>query len=279
MSIQLRASFKKEYLAFFRTKRALIISAVLIGLAIFMPLMIWGLGVLMNAMSPIYEELGMDVSIMTEMLGSSVSMGVMTGVSEMTATGLIVLLILINSFAGGEQKKRSIIIPSSSGLRGFAYISPKFVIYPLTAFVLAIIGAFASWGISSVIYEVNDVSSGGVLLGGILAGVSLMFYVCCHITLGTSTGQAGVSAAVCIVASLILSNVFSLTSSDYMYNPFALSVLAASVVQEGALAAVSPRDVIMTILITLVLMVIVYFIALFVQNAKKIDNSGDEIRI
>jgi len=279
VSIQTKASFKKEILAFFRTKKFLIIAIVIIGWSILSPLFMVGMGGLINAMSPIYDEMGLDVSTMTDMLGSSANTGVSSAVTDLAGTCLVVFILLINSFAGGEQKKRSTIIPKSSGLRTFSYIFPKFIVYPLTAMVLAIAGAFASWGVSVIAYEVNDVSPEGVLIGGVLAGVCLMFYTCCHLTIGTATGKAGVSAAVCIVAALLLPSLFAGLGSEYVYNPFTLNILAGSVVAEGALYRIPPLDIVMTVLIAFAIMVILYFIAIFAQNAKKVDNTGNEIRL
>ena len=279
MNIQTKASLKKEYLAFFRTKKFLILALVIIGLAIFNPLLVVGLGSLMDSMSSIYESYGTDVSGLTEMLGSSVSSGVVQAVSGIAQTGLIVFLLLINSNAGGEQKKRSIMIPRSSGLRSFSYIFPKFVVYPLSAFVLAIAATFSAWGISSLVFRENDVSPLGVLLGGALVGVSLMFYVCAHITIGTATGRAGMSAAICIVSSLLLSNIFAIFGSEFAYNPFTLNILASMVISREELHAASVVELGITAIIAFVVMVILFFLALFAQNARKTDNSGDEIRI
>jgi len=279
MNLQTKASFKKEYLAFFRTKKFLILAFVLIGLAIINPLIIVGLGAMMDSFSGIYEEFGMDVSPLTEALGSSVSSGVVQAVVDIAQTGLIVFVLVINSNAGGEQKKRSIMIPRSSGLKSFSYIFPKFIVYPLSAFVLAVLASLAAWGISSVAFMNNDVSPFGVLLGGALSGVCLMFYICIHITIGTATGKAGLSATICIVTSLLLSNILLMFGSDLVYNPLALNVLAGKVVSNEGLHTTSPLEVIMTVIIALIIMVILYFLALFAQNAKKIDNSGNEIRI
>jgi len=279
MNKQTKASFKKEILAFFRTRKFLIIACVLVGWSVLNPLLMVGLGSLMNSMSRIYDDMGMDVSVVSSLLGSTASMGVSSAVGELAGTGLVVFILLINSFAGGEQKKRSIIIPKSSGLRNFSYIFPKFIIYPLTALVLAVAGAFASWGISAMIYRINDVSAEGVLVGGILAGVCLMFYTCCHLTLGTATGKSGMSAAVCIVSALLLPNIFAALGSDYIYNPFTLNIMASTVVAEGALQKMQPLDIAMTVLVAIVLMVIFYFIAIFAQNAKQVDNTGNETRL
>jgi len=279
MSLQTRACFKKEILAFLRTKKFFIILAVILGWSILGPLMIRGLGFLMDAMSPIYDDFGMDVSEMTAALTSTVSIGVSSSISDMSVTGLIVFLLLINSFAGGEQKRRSTIIPQSSGLRTFSYIFPKFIVYPLVGFVLAIAGVFVSYLISALVFDVNDVSVTGVFLGGVISGVCLMFYICFHITIGTATGKAGMSAAICIVSSMLLPQIFAILGAEFIYNPFTLSLLAAHVIYDAPLIPFLAHEIAMTVLIALAIMVVVYFVALFVQNAKKIDNSGNEIRL
>ena len=276
MKTQIKASFKKEFFAYFRTGKITIIACVLVALAIFSPLMISGMGALMEAMSDIYDELGVDVSIMTEILSANTSTGVSSSVSDMTA-GLIVLLLLLNSAAGGEQKKRTVIIPKSSGLQSLAYILPKFIIYPLSAFVIAFISVLASYAVSLAVFEVNDLAFIGVLLSGVLSGVGFMFYTCFHLTLGTATGRAGMSAAICISASIILSNIFAFTSMDYMFNPFALNLLASSVLFKNAISAADALDILATLLFALGIMVLLYFIALFAQNARRIDNTGNEI--
>jgi len=279
MNIQVKASFRKEFLAFFRTGKYIIAGGAIIGLAILSPLMITGLGSLMDSMSDIYNDMGMDVSVMTGMLGNSSSLGVASSVSDITGVGLMILLLLINSAAGGELKRRAVIIPRSAGLRSFGYIFPKFIVYPLCAFVFAIVGMIASWAVSLLVYEVNDVSFVNVMLAGVIAGVCMMLYVCFHITIGTATGKAGMSAAICIVSSFLLSNMFALFSIDYMFNPFALSVLAGTFINDSAITGTQLADVVYTILFTLALMVFAYFIALFAQNAKKVDNTGDDIAL
>jgi len=278
--MQIKASFKKEYLAFFRTRTFLIVALVVIGLSIFSPLLITGLGSLMDSMSDIYDEyFNMDVSVMTQMLGSSASIGVAASVSDITGVGLIVYLLLINRAAGGEQKKRAVIIPRSAGLRSDAYILPKFIIYPLSAFVLAVAAMFTSWAVSVLVFEVNDVAFIGVLMAGILAGVNMMFYVCFHITIGTATGKAGMSAAICIISSTLLSSVFAMVNIQYMFNPFALDALAGTVAIKTVMTGQELLDIVITIVFALSIMVGAYFIAVFAQNARRIDNAGNEIEL
>jgi len=279
MSLQTKAGFKKEALAFFRTSKFLIIALVILGLGTLSPLLITAMGSLMDSMSDLYDEMGMDVSDMTTILTSSTSIGVSSTVGDITGIGLMVFLLLIMKAAGGEQKKRTVIIPRSAGLRSFGYIFPKFIIYPLSAFVLAIISMFISWGISYLVFDYNDITFSGVLLGGVLSGVCMMFYVCFHLALGTATGKAGMSAAVCIGASMLLPNIFALTTTEYMFNPFALDVLARTIVLQPYVSGGQMRDIAATIAFALALMVLAYLIALFAQNARKIDNSGNEIEL
>jgi len=279
MSIQTKASFKKEILAYIRTYKLLTIALVIIGLAIFNPLMITGLGVFIDAMSDVYDDLGMDVSGMTEMLGTASSTGVTSSVEGITGVGLIVTLLLLNGAAGGEQKKRSVIIPKSAGLRSVAYLLPKFIIYPVSVLIFSIAAMFASRGVSVLLFDINDVSLGGVFLSGVLSGVFLMFYVCFHLTLGTATGKAGMSSAVCITASILLPTIFSLVNPEYMYNPFGLNVLAYSAVISGTIPVSEILDIAVSVVFAVIIMVTTYFIALFAQNARRIDNTGNDINL
>jgi hypothetical protein len=279
MGIQTKAGFKKEFLAFFKTGTFTIIACVIIGLSLFSPLLLAGLGSMMDSLSNVYDEFGMDVSEMTDVLASSSALGVILSIETVVGTSLIVVLLLLNKTAGGEQKKRSVIIPKSAGLRSFAYIFPKFIVYPLTVFALTFLAVLASLPLSVWLFEVNDVTAGGVLLAGVLSGVSMMFYVCCHLALGTATGKAGMSAAVLITASIILSMVFSAVDFEYMFNPFAFGALASEAVMFGVASTSFLIDNLISIAFALGIMVVTFFVALFAQNAKKIDNTGDEIEL
>lgn len=279
VNIQTKACFKKELLAYIRTSRFIIISAVVVGLAVLSPLMVTGLAVLMDAMSGIYEEMGMDISTMTDMLGSYASVGVSMSVGDITGVGLIVFLIMLNAFAGGEQKRRSIIIPRSAGLSSFSYIFPKFVVYPLSALLVGFVSILASWGVSAIAFDVNDVSFDVALFAGLLTGVCMMLYVCFHLALGTATGKAGISATICIIAAFLLPNIFAFADMQYMFNPFTLELLAMDIISRGDMSASIIADSLITVLIALAIMMICYFLALFAQNARKIDNRGNEIEL
>jgi len=279
MSIQTKAGFKKEFFAFFRTHTLIIVACAIIGLSLFSPLLVAGLGSMMDSMSDVYDEMGVDISGMTELLASSAAVGMALSIEAVVGTSLIVVLLLLNRAAGGEQKKRSVIIPKSAGLRSFAYIFPKFVIYPLSVFIFAFLAILAAWPLSVMLFEINDVTAGGVLLAGVLSGVSMMFYVCCHLALGTATGKAGMSAAILISVSIILPMVFASVGLEYMFNPFALGALASIAAQSGVTSGSFLADNLISIAFASGIMLVTYLVALFAQNARKIDNTGDEIEL
>jgi len=279
MNQQTKACFKKEILSFFRTYRFLIFVLILVGWAGLSPLMVRGLGLTLEAFTPIYEEFGMDVSEVVDTLAGRASIGLINAVASIGAVGLISYLILINSFAGGEQKKRSIMIPKSSGLSNFSYLFPKYIIYPLAALVISVVAAAVAWGVSVMTFELNDVTFQGALLGGVLAGISLMFYTCIHLTLGTASSRPAMSSVVCIIASQMLPDIFSALGSDMVYNPFLIGALAAEAAFVGNIRMFVSAEIIITIIIAFVLMIALFYIALFAQNAKRVDNRGNEIRL
>ena len=285
--MQIKANFKKELLAFRRTKTLLVLTCVFIGLAVFNPLMLKGLDVIVTVANEAIEitveqpqdnEIDPDVAVLSALPPfTHASRGVESIISDLPTIGLIVFLLMINRFAGGEQKRRSIIIPRSSGLRPLGYLLPKFVVYPLAVLALSVAAVFAAAMVSIPLTEVNDLVYSRVLLSGILLGVYLMMYVCFHLTIGTATGKAGMSAAICIAVSIILPGIFAAlsvgTDGDFIaYNPFALSTMAILSVREVP----DTTELMVTAAAAFAIMLAVYFVALFAQNAKRIDNSGNE---
>jgi len=275
MDMQLKAGYSKEMKAFIRTNRFVILISVFVALGILYPLLIRGMGALMIAMSDTYYEMGMDVSVLVEQLGSNSTYGLTNALSALTVIGLLVFLILINGFAGGEQKRRAIIIPQNSGLESFSYLLPKFIIYPLSIFAFTVISVIIAGVVSVWAFEYNDIIPINLFVAAALAGLFNMFYVCLHLALGTSTGRAGMSSAICIVVSILLSDALSLAGIVPAFNPVTMHVTATLI----ASGAEMRPGIIVGVGITLALMFTVFAIALFVQNAKRIDNSGNEIII
>ncbi|MDR2558493.1 MAG: hypothetical protein LBC86_02970 [Oscillospiraceae bacterium] len=275
MNTQIKACFKKEIMAFTRTKRFFILLCVFVGLAIFDPLMIRGTSAIMEAVS--------DIDTLGELLGemtSYASNGVASLVSDLALAGMIVFILLIGSFAGGEQKKRSIIIPRTSGLQNKAYLLPKFIVYPVAAFVLCMLAVLSAAVLSAEIFAENDLIISQIFAAGAILGVHFMMYICFHLCIGTATGKAGMSAAICIGALILIPGIFALMSMGtdgnlIAYNPFALNMMALDAVHDMP----ETGEVTVTVIIAFALMFVCYLLALFAQNAKKIDNKGNEILI
>jgi len=276
MSRQTGACFRKEILAYLRSRSFLAIACVIIGLSILSPVLIAALSSLMSVMGDLYTQVDSDIPDMSSITEYS-STGVASSISDITSAGLIVILILLNKAAGGEQKKRAVIIPRSAGLQNFSYLFPKYIIYPLSALFLTIISIIISWITSGLIFNTDDLVFSNVLVSGVLVGTALMFYVCLHLTIGTATGQAGMSAVVCILLSLILPLVFAAVDMGYMFNPFALELIATTVLHSHPIPATQLLDIFISVAFALGIMVTSFFIALFAQNARRIDNTGDEI--
>jgi hypothetical protein len=275
MDMQTKAGIKKELLAFFRTKKFFILALIVIGWSILSPLIMYGMSGFMGLMGDVYTDLGMDISGLTDEFNSYATYGVTSQITDTASTSLLVFLLLIASFSGGEQKKRSIIIPKSVGLTNYSYLLPKFIIYPLTAFIFAFIGTFAAGFISINIFRTNDIYFPYLLTSGLLLGIYCMFYACLYITIGTATGKPWIGNTVCILSLLLLPSIFAVVNASHAYNPFTLS--SASISALYGLEATG--DIIIGIIITFALMAALFYISLFAQNAKKIDNSGNEILI
>jgi ABC-2 type transport system permease protein len=275
MNIQTKACFKKELLAFTRTKKFFTLLCVFVGLAIIDPLIIRGTGMLMETLN--------EFEGMSELFGELTSYaanGVSSLINDISLAGLIVFLLLINSFAGGEQKRRSIIIPQSAGLGSHAYITPKFFVYPGAAFILCMLAVLVAAAVSASVFTVNDLIMSRVIIAGVLLGVHFMMYTCFHLCIGTATGKAGMSAAICIGASIMVPGFFTLLSMGIdgdliAYNPFGLAAMAIN----SSFLLPQTSEIVATVLIAFALMVICWLLALFAQNAKKIDNRGNEMVI
>lgn len=271
--IQLRAGFYKELLAFSRTNRIFILTIVFIGIAAAYPLLVWGSRMVLSAAG---AEVFGGMDILADELLYNATAGLQSGVEGLTTVGLLVFLLLINSFAGGEQKRRSIIIPRSAGLNNFNYIFPKFIVYPVTMFLLTFVSVYVASFISGMLFENNNMHAENIFISASLAAVFNMLYVCLHLTLGTATGKAGMSSAICIVSALLVLPVFFAALNVLPEtNPFIMNIAAMSIASGLWVGS----EVVVGVVIAFVIMIVVFFIALFVQNAKKIDNRGNEVII
>lgn len=306
----LKNGLKKEFMLFSRTGKLIGVILVILIFSVMDPIMFKGMGAMVGAMAnSIPEGSGAElteymqtVKDMASMFDSfSASYLVATSIAEVTGLGLIILMFILMSAAGGEQKKRSVIIPQCAGLTPAGYIAPKFLIYPLSALLLSVLGVYLSAGVSSLLFG-GSLDMGKISLAALCLGVYMAFISVLQLTIGICTGKPGVSVIIVIIATSIIPMILSSFRVD-RFNPFALTGIAsnaaisaggeaAGAVSEGATGSFASISAMMESLsasaevdglntavsvgVTVVISVILYFMTLFILTARQVKNEGNE---
>ncbi|MCH5201525.1 MAG: hypothetical protein J1F60_11275 [Oscillospiraceae bacterium] len=265
-----KTGLQKELMFFSRSFRMWGVLIAAFGFALLDPL-------LMKALDSLSSNLGeIDPSfsgLELETAGMNMSqMGVVGAMGDLTSTLLLILTLVIMYAAGGELKKRSMIIPQNAGLTPQFYLLPKFVLYPVFGAVLTFVGILISWVFSFALYEQVNVDIGQVLLASLLAAVFQLFLISLYLTLGLCTAKAGLSVAVIYGGNVILSSLFTSLGAD-KFHPFTLTAQAQGIIMGGD---VDNANLWGSIGVTLLLVVLCYFVTLFVVSAKRVDNRGVE---
>lgn len=195
-------------------------------------------------------------------------------VTTFSAGPILVIMLLLMSAAGGEQKKRAMIVPMCSGLRYKSYLLPKFVIYPLTVFAITFVSACTAGLLCNALFPNNKVTAAILLLSALLASIYNAFIVSVYLSLGLCTSKPGVMTALLYVGQMLLQtllNGFGLTD----YHPFALlNYIGGEMVAEDFSLAEKTPAIIVSAVLSIVISVMMYFLALTVLNAKKINNQA-----
>lgn len=216
-------------------------------------------------MDPTLAEIDFGVANMS-------STGVLSAMGDLTSTLLLIMMLVIMYAAGGELKKRSMIIPQNAGLTPTLYLMPKFILYPLFGALLTFVGIFCSYLFSFALYSEVNVTASQVLQGALLAAVFQLFLVTLYLTLGLCTAKAGLAVAVIYGGSMLLSTLFTALGAD-KFHPFTLTAQAQDIIM-GAEA--DNANYWGSIGITVLLAALCYGVTLFVISAKRIDNRGVE---
>ena len=202
------------------------------------------------------------------------SLGVISAYNDLTATLMLIFMIVTMYTAGGELKKRSMIIPQNAGLSTRLYVLPKFLVYPLAAAVFAFLGILASGLVTMLVFgDAFRVSIEQILLVALMAAVYDAFISTLYFTLGLCTTRAGVATIILYGGSAILSTLFASFGAD-KFHPFAFSSEVQNIIltEEGA----DMTNIFGSIGVSLLLMLLCYFITVFVISAKRVDNMGRE---
>ncbi len=283
--MQIRYGFKKEWLQFSRTFRLGGILIAIFSFALADPLMYMALNVMMNYMSNIdYSQmtasLGMGTGadafeMVSGMINDSGLIFSMT-MTDLCAMSLLIIMLILMSPAGGEQKKRATIIPSCCGLKYFNYLVPKFVIYPLTVFGGTFLATMTTGGLCNILFQENHVDFGMMLLAAFLCAVYAAFITTVYLSIGLCTSKPGVVTVLVYLGTSLVEII--LTSLDLTkFHPFTLRALVTTEMFMGDFElSENIASICVGTLLSIIVMVLMFFMAYAVLNAKKINNQEDK---
>ena len=295
MSAQLKYSFKKENALFFRTFKFWGIVLAIFGFAVFNPLSYKLSGMLFKQLnsnqqtmtaavrvsdvsdsgSPVDDLLGgMGIGDMAAMYTNADSM-VSLSLVNFTMYSLLIILLVMMSVAGGEQKKRAMIVPMCSGLKFKNYLIPKFVLYPLWVFALTFLGGLTAGGLCNALADEGEVGFGLIALGSLLIAVYMSFIVSVYLALGISTSRPGLMAGAVFIGQTILQSMLEgMGLGDYQ--PFTTVTVVGGMFAPGYDLDGKIPSILVSVGLSIVIGVLMFVLALGVLNAKKIDNSEEE---
>jgi len=199
-------------------------------------------------------------------------LGAISALGDLTSTLMLIFMLVTMYSAGGELKKRSMIIPQNAGLSSKLYILPKFIVYPASVALFAFCGIWIGFGISALVFGGIEISISNIAVSALLAAVFDAFMTVLYFTLGLCTSKAGLSVVIMYGGNVILTTLFSALGAD-KFHPFTLTSQAQNAVLENGFDSVNLWG---SIGITVLLMVLCYFVTLFVISARRIDNRGKE---
>ncbi len=287
--MKLSRALKKEFMYFSRTFRlfGVIFSIMIFALAD--PVMIKGLGWMMNSLVETVEDASAgeevftedDVAAITSIADMDASGMMAMSIGDFTSTAVLIVLLLMMGPSGSEQKKRSIIIPRCAGLTPNMYVTPKFILYPLTGFLSGFLGMFLCAGVTSLMFE-GAIDMAMLALGAVSVGLYIAFVMILELTLGICTERPGVSVIIVLAATSIIPTLLSSFRID-KFNPFALPSIAqnafltnATIMGVSGNAELDMTNVAVSLIVTVILSLILYFTTLFVLTARQIENEGNE---
>lgn len=281
--------FRKEMMFFSRGGRLAALTLVLLGLALMSPLMF---GAMSGMMQSLKDALPDDESYtqMIELYSAySASDMIMYNAEQITGIGAIVILFLFKGAAGGEQKKRSVIIPQCAGLTPEKYVIPKFVLYPLVVFAATFVAMIAGAGVSVLMFP-GTLKWDMVILSSVCSGVFLAFSTVMQFCIGLCTGRSNAAVVSVILTNMFLPSILAFFRVD-RFNPFALSSIALTSAMNSGESAnkllsaagtasastdVSMLNVAVSLGTALVISVILFFLTIFTLHTKEVHNEGDE---
>lgn len=284
----IKTGIKKEFMLFSRGFRLIGVIITIIGISLMYPLMYKSMEMMAGQIADMGQQIGGEaqdqvtgavdsingmMSSLEAMYGGSMAaVGFKTGVSSITSTGFLIISLLLMSTAGGEQKKRSIIIPDCAGLTPAGYVMPKFIVYPVMIGLLSFLGGMATGGISNLIYN-NELNINDIIFSSLCAAIYMLFMTALYFLIGLSTGRPGISVIIVYGGSTIIPILLQSLDID-RYNPFTLQSLLMSSYKDADM-----NNFMLSTVVAFILSVICCLLALMIMTLRRVDNTVGEANL
>lgn len=284
----IKVGIKKEFMLFSRGFRLIGVIITIIGISLMYPLLYKSMEMMAGQIADMGQQIGGEaqdqvtgavdsingmMSSLEAMYGGSMAaVGFKTGVSSITSTGFLIISLLLMATAGGEQKKRSVIIPNCAGLTPAGYVLPKFIVYPLVIGVLSFLGGIITGCISNLMYN-NELSINDIMFSSLCAAIYMLFMIALYFLIGLSTGRPGISVIIVYGGSTIIPILLQSLDID-RYNPFTLQSLLMSSYNDADM-----NNFILSTVVAFILSVICCLLALMIMTLRRVDNTVGEANL
>ena len=284
----IKVGIKKEFMLFSRGFRLIGVIITIIGISLMYPLMYKSMEMMAGQIADMGQQIGGEaqdqvtgavdsfngmMSSLEAMYGGSMAaVGFKTGVSSITSTGFLIISLLLMATAGGEQKKRSVIIPNCAGLTPAGYVLPKFIVYPVMIGLFTFLGGMATGGISNLIYN-NELNINDIIFSSLCAAIYMLFMTALYFLIGLSTGRPGISVIIVYGGSTIIPILLQSLDID-RYNPFTLQSLLMSSYNDADM-----NNFILSTVVAFILSVICCLLALMIMTLRRVDNTVGEANL
>ena len=285
--MQLKYSFKKEWLHFSRTFRIFGMILAIFSFAIADPLMYRALGAIMDmaasgGMDAITGAAAVGVQAGgADVLGEISSLyndaGLIFGVTmaEFCSTSTLIIMLILMAAAGGEQKKRATVIPACSGLEHFNYLFPKFIVYPLSVFAVTFVSCICAGALCNALFTVNIVGWDMVVLAAALCSVYMAFITAVYLSIGLCTGRPGIVTVFMYIGTMLVQIILSGLDLE-KFNPFTLrSLVSGGMFSDDFVLADEMMSITVGTVLAIAVSVLMFLLCLAVQKAKAINNRED----
>lgn len=283
------SGLRKEMMFFLRGGRFAIVLVVMIALAVMSPLLFGAMSSMMTAMKDAMPD-GTYSELADEFTSFSAADISMYNVEYIVSYGSIIMLFILKGAAGGEQKKRSVIIPQCSGLTPERFALPKYLLYPFTVFLVSFLAVLLGSWTAGIMFP-GSLDWSMIALSAACSGVFLAFSTCMQLCVGISTGKPNIAIIIVLAMQMFLPTLLGIFRVD-RFNPLSLSSIALSAARASGestsslMAAIEQTssstndlsflNIVVSLGTAIVISTLLYFVTIFALHTKEVHNEGNE---